>query len=90
MPCLLAIVALAAPRVVVAVLWFFSTWFNGMFPSPLWPVLGFIFLPTTLLCYTAVEHWYGGVWSTGPIICIVIALLFDVSPASGAGRRGRV
>jgi hypothetical protein len=89
MACLLAILALAAPRVVVALVWFFSNWFQGIFPSLLWPILGFIFLPTTLLWYSAVQHWYGGQWTIGPIIGLVIALLIDVSPASRAGRRSR-
>jgi len=87
MPCLLALLALAAPRIVVAVLFFFTTWFAGVFPSVLWPVLGFVFLPTTLLWYTAVQHWFGGVWSFWPIVGIVVALMIDLSPASGR-RRG--
>lgn len=88
MPCLLAILALATPRLVVALVWFFSNWFRGVFPSVLWPLLGFVFLPTTLLWYTAVQHWYGGQWSAVPIVGLVIALLIDVAPASRAGRRG--
>ncbi len=87
MPCLLAILALAAPRLVVALVWFFSTWFQGVFPTPLWPAIGFVFLPTTLLWYTGVQHWYGGHWTAGPIIGLVIALMIDVSPASKAGSR---
>jgi len=59
MPCLFAVFALATPRLVILCLYFLSTWFNGLFPSPLYPVLGFIFLPTTLLWYTAVVHWFG-------------------------------
>ena len=86
MPCILTLLALAAPRLVVVVLWFFSTWFKGIFPTPLWPVLGFVFLPTTLLWYTAVQHWYGGQWTAGPVIGLVIALLIDISPASRAKR----
>lgn len=88
MPCLLAIVALAIPRVVIVLLWFFTTWFDGIFETMLWPVLGFIFLPTTLLWYSAVENWFGGVWTLIPIIGIVVALLIDLSPSSG--RRSRV
>ena len=87
MACLLTLLALATPRVVVVLLWLFSNWFNGIFDSRLWPLLGFIFLPTTLLWYTAVQHWFGGVWSLWPIVGIVIALLIDVSPAKGARRR---
>lgn len=87
MPCLLTVIALAAPRLVIAILWFFTRWFTGIFPSILWPILGFIFLPTTLLWYTAVQHWFGGQWTLWPIVGMVIALMIDVSPASGRRRR---
>jgi len=86
MPCLFALLALAAPRLVVAALWFFTTWFSGVFDAVLWPILGFIFLPTTLLWYTAVQHWFGGVWSFWPIVGLVVAMLIDVSPARGRRR----
>lgn len=87
MPCLLALLALAVPRVVILLLWFLTNWFQGVFSSILWPILGFIFLPTTLLWYTAVQHWFGGHWGLWPVIGIVIALLIDLSPARG--RRAR-
>ena len=86
MPCLMTILALFTPRLVVLLLWFFTNWFTGLFTSILWPFLGFVFLPTTLLWYTAVQHWFGGQWDFIPIAGIVIALVIDVSPA--AGRRG--
>lgn len=87
MPCLFALIALITPRLVIAFLWLFTAWFTGLFASILWPILGFFFLPTTLLWYTAVQHWYGGQWTLWPIIGVVIALLIDVSPASGR-RKG--
>ena len=83
MPCLLALLALAVPRVVILLLWFFTSWFQGIFSTILWPILGFIFLPTTLLWYTAVQHWFGGHWGVWPIIGIVLALMIDISPARG-------
>lgn len=86
MPCLLVVLAVAAPRLVLALLWFFSRWFEGMFSSVLWLVVGFILLPTTLLWYTAVQHWFGGQWTLWPIVGIVVAILIDVSPA-GSRRR---
>jgi hypothetical protein len=89
MPCLLVLLALAAPRLVVACLWFFTHWFQGMFSSVLWPILGFIFLPTTLLWYSAVQHWFGGQWTLWPVVGLVVALMIDMSPASGRGRRAR-
>lgn len=87
MPCLLAVLALATPRLLVALLWFFSRWFDGVFSSVLWPVLGFIFLPTTLLWYTAVLYWFHGQWTLWPIVGLVVALMIDISPAGGRRRR---
>lgn len=86
MPCLFALAILVAPRVTIALLWFFTTWFQGLFQNNLWPLLGFIFLPTTLLWFTVVQRWFGGVWSLWPVVGIVIALLIDVSPASHRRR----
>jgi hypothetical protein len=83
MPCLLALIALATPRLVIAGLWFLSDWFAGMFPSLLWPILGFLLAPTTLLWYSAVQHWFGGVWSLWPVVGLVVAVMIDFSPATG-------
>jgi hypothetical protein len=82
----MVLLALITPRLVVAILWFFTTWFSGMFVNLLWPLLGFIFLPTTLLWYSAVQNWYGGVWGTWPVVGLVVALMIDVSPAGGKRR----
>jgi hypothetical protein len=83
MACLLALFALMTPRVVVVLLWLFSHWFTGIFTTPLWPILGFFFLPTTLLWYTAVQHWFNGQWTLWPIVGLVFALMIDISPAGG-------
>jgi len=87
MPCLFAVLALATPRLAVALLYFFTRWFEGMFDTLLWPVLGFIFLPTTLLWYTAVQHWFNGQWTLWPVVGLVLALMIDISPAGGRRRR---
>jgi hypothetical protein len=86
MPCLFAVFALLTPRLLIVVLWFFTNWFRGIFDSLLWPVLGLIFVPTTLLWYTAVQHWFGGQWSLWPIVGLVVALMIDISPAGGRRR----
>ena len=86
MPCLLVLIALIMPRLVIALLWFFTSWFQGLFNTVLWPILGFIFLPTTLLWYSAVQHWFGGQWTVWPIVGLVVALMIDVSPAGGRRR----
>ena len=88
MPCLLALVGLMVPRLLILGLWFLTDWFRGMFDSLLWPALGFFFLPTTLLWYGAVQHWFGGEWELVPIAGLVMALLIDVSPAKAERRKG--
>lgn len=81
---LILIFAVLIPRVSIALLWFLTNWFNGMFHTILWPILGFIFLPVTLLWYSVVFHFFDNSWGTVPIIGLVIALLIDMSPG---GRR---
>jgi hypothetical protein len=81
MPLLLGLLALLAPRISILVVWISSTWFDGLFTSSLWPVLGFIFLPTSLLWYTVVLHWFGGVWSLWTVVGLILAFIIDVSPA---------
>lgn len=87
MPCLFVILALAVPRLLAVLLWFFTTWFSGVFTTLLWPVLGVLFMPTTLLWYSAVVNWWGGEWSLWPVVGMVIAVLMDLSPSQGR-RRG--
>jgi hypothetical protein len=87
MPCFLVALALVTPRLAVALLWFFTRWFEGLFSSLLWLVVGLIFLPTTLLWYSAVQHWFGGQWTLWPVVGIVVALVIDLSPARGYRRR---
>lgn len=88
MPCLFVLLALALPRGVIIILWLMTDWFAGMFETALWPVLGFLFLPTTLLWYSAVQNWYGGDWGLWQIAGLVVALSLDTSQG-GARRASR-
>lgn len=90
MPCLGVLIALLTPRFLIVLLWLFTGWFKGIFDTALWPVLGFIFLPTTLLWYTAVQNWWHGTWGLLQIAGLVIALMIDISPAGGRRRRREV
>jgi hypothetical protein len=89
MPCLAVLIALMAPRFLIVVLWLFTSWFKGVFDTALWPVLGFFFLPVTLLWYTAVQHWWDGQWGWMQVVGIVIALMMDLGP-SKARRKKKV
>jgi hypothetical protein len=90
-PCLFAVLALLTPRIAIVLLYLFTHWFHGVFrgqfPPILWMALGLVFAPTTLLWYTAVMHWFGGQWTLVTVIGLIIAIIIDVSPASGRRRR---
>jgi len=87
MPCLVVVLALAVPRLTTALLWLLTSWFHGVFDGWLWPLLGFLFAPFTLLWYSAVHNWYGGQWGPWQIAGLVLALLLDFSPAGGKRKR---
>ena len=89
MPCALALIALIFPRVLIAILWFFTTWFNGVFQSLLWPVLGFIFLPITTLWYSVVVNNYGGQWNSTNLVIMVIAVVIDMGSWGGGYQNRR-
>ncbi len=87
MPLLLGLLGLFAPRFVIALLWLFSGWFTGVFETRAWPILGFLFLPLTLLWYSAVAHWFNGEWSTLQWIVLVLAILCDLGCGKSAAHR---
>jgi hypothetical protein len=88
MPCFAALIALLFPRVLIVVLWFFTDWFTGVFNSLLWPVLGFIFMPVTMILYSVVVNHYAGQWTTANIILMVIAIVIDMG-SWGGGYKSR-
>ena len=76
---LIVLLGLILPRAVTAVLYLFSNWFTGVFETWYWPILGFTFMPYTLLWYSAVQNWYNGAWGTVQGIVLIVAILFDLS-----------
>lgn len=76
---LIIILGLFVPRLVTAILYFFTNWFAGIFATWYWPVLGFIFMPYTLLWYSVVSNWYGGLWGGMQITVLIIAIVVDLS-----------
>jgi hypothetical protein len=84
MPCLLGLGGLIAPRFVIVVLWVFSDYLSSAFDSFLWPLLGFLFLPTTTLAWAWAENTRGEIGGVHAIV-VVVAFLFDVG-FIGGGR----
>jgi len=87
MPCLLAVLVVAFPRVAIALLYFLTTFFNGVYQNVLIPLLGFIFLPVTLLAYTWLTK-SGNPVDTFFMIVMIIAVIIDLGSLEG-GRRTR-
>ena len=89
MPCLLALLAVAFPRIAIILLWLFTTFFTGIYHGIIIPVLGFIFLPLTLIVYTYIVRVYGGHIGTTQLVFIFIAVVVDLGLVGGGtlGRR---
>lgn len=86
MCCPLLIIAFFGPRTALVYLWFIG-YLNGVFSAPLWPILGFFFLPITTLVYAVIMH-NGGMTDLARII-LVVAALFDLGIIGGAARERR-
>lgn len=87
MPILVAVLALLFPRVVIVGVWLLTDWFAGVFGGVLIPLIGFLFLPTTLLWYSVVVNVFGGTWGLWQLVGAVVAVMIDLSPASGRRRK---
>ena len=88
MPCLLALLAVAFPRIAIVLLWLFTSFFNGVYQGVIIPILGFIFLPLTLIVYTFLTKGGGHLTVTG-LVFLFIAVIVDLGLVGGSslGRR---
>jgi hypothetical protein len=89
MPCLLAVLIVAFPRVAIVLLWLFTTFFSGVYHGIIIPVLGFIFLPLTLIVYTYIVKTYPGPLSTQELVFLFIAVILDLGLIGGGSLRRR-
>ena len=83
MPCIIAVLGLLFPRILILILWFLTDWFSGVFDTLLWPILGFLFMPVTMLWYSFVVNNQGGQWGTMNIVVMVFAVLIDLGSWGG-------
>jgi len=90
MPCLLLIVVLAFPRVILALLFFFSTYLQRAYQGMLIPLLGFFFLPITTLVYAWMVNNHMAIAGANLLI-LVIAAVIDAGGLGGGEwhRRSR-
>ena len=89
MGCLLALLALISPRLVLFLLWIFSSVLSRAFDSWIIPLLGFFLLPWTTLTYAAFYDWGSGSHVHGfEWFFVVLAFLIDLG-SYGMGDRAR-
>jgi hypothetical protein len=89
MPCLLALLAIAFPRVAIVLLWLFSNFFTGVYQGIIIPVIGFLLLPLTLIVYTYLVKTSGGHLTTTQFVFIFIAVVLDLGLVGGGTFRRR-
>ncbi len=86
MPCLVAVLVLAFPRVALVAMMLFSTYISRAYHGLLLPVLGLIFLPLTTIVYAWIvntHHALEGGW----VLVLILAVLIDAGSFGGARRR---
>jgi uncharacterized oligopeptide transporter (OPT) family protein len=88
MPCLLALLMIAFPRVAIVLLWLFTNFFVRAYHSILLLIIGFIFLPLTTIVYAWIVNTgspVAGIY----MVAIIIAVLADIGLLGGHewGRR---
>ena len=87
MPCFLVLSILLFPRVVLAVMWFFSTYLQHAFHGGVvLPLLGFLFLPITTIVYA--WELNNGMPAVGTnLLWLLIAVVIDLGGLGGGAHR---
>jgi len=85
MPCLLAILVVAFPRIGILLLYFLTDFFRGVYDTLLIPVLGFIFMPLTLVAYTWLTK-SGQPMDAFYLVVMFVAVVVDLGFIGGGER----
>jgi hypothetical protein len=86
MPCFIVAGALFLPRLVIVLLALFSKVITAPFGGALlWPILGFIFAPYTLLAWCG-AYWGNGSVSGAWVLLVVLGVLMDLGVIGGGAR----
>lgn len=66
------------PRILIILIRIKTNWFEPVFQTWFWLILGIIFAPWTLLCYSIIVNWFYGQWGIWQIIALIIAIIVDL------------
>jgi hypothetical protein len=82
MPCLLALLMVAFPRLAIVLLWLFTDFFARAYGSILLLILGFVFLPLTTIVYAWIVNT-GNAVAGIYLVAIIVAVLADIGLLGG-------
>jgi hypothetical protein len=88
MPCLVALLALIAPRIAIILVVIFSDYIGRAYETVIWPLLGFFFMPLTTLAYAWAINTNGSA-SGGYLFVVILAALVDLGLIGGGARSHR-
>ena len=92
MPCFLGCLAVAFPRLALALLWLFGgDYLRRAYTSRLWPLLGFFFLPLTTITFAFAVNGLGNASGVSPFgwLLTALALLADLGLLGGGRQQWR-
>ena len=88
MGCILILLAFAFPRVVLVLLFLFTSFLERAYHGLIIPILGFILLPLTTIVYAWMVN--SGYPTSGPyLLILLIAVIIDLGGHGGAYSRRR-
>ena len=82
MPCLIVLAVVLFPRVVLVLMFLFSTYLQRAYHELLIPILGFLFLPLTTITYAWLVNSHlplSGVY----VIILIVAVIADIGGWGG-------
>jgi hypothetical protein len=88
MPCLLVLLILIFPRVVLAVMFFTSTFLQRAYHNLLIPILGFVFLPLTTIVYAWLVNNHLPIDGIN-LIYLIVAVIIDLGGLGGGESHRR-
>jgi len=89
MGCIVALAALAVPRLLMVIVFLATDWFGSAFETRLWPILGFLCLPYATLAYMGAMLKNDNALTGGWLALFIVAVIVDAGHWGGSGRTCR-
>jgi hypothetical protein len=88
MPCLLLVLVLAFPRLVLVLMFLFSSYLQRAYDGMILPLLGFLFLPLTTIVYAWLVNSHrpiDGIY----LLVLIVAVIIDAGGIGGGEMHRR-